>query len=39
MDYESSGDTYANLAESYKQMGNIDKSKELLSLGFTKYPG
>ncbi len=38
MDYESSGDTYANLAESYKQMGNIDKSKELLSLGFTKYP-
>ncbi|MDY0332708.1 MAG: hypothetical protein RBQ85_04390, partial [Bacteroidales bacterium] len=38
MGYDSSGDTYANLAESYKQTGDLEKSKELLSLGFTKYP-
>lgn len=38
MDFESAGDTYANLAEAYKQMGDMEKSKELLSLGFTKYP-
>ncbi|HPB77936.1 MAG: invasion protein regulator [Bacteroidetes bacterium ADurb.Bin139] len=38
MDFESAGDTYANLAEAYKQMGNMEKSKELLSLGFTKFP-
>ncbi|NLH24694.1 MAG: tetratricopeptide repeat protein [Bacteroidales bacterium] len=38
MDFESAGDTYANLAEAYKQMGDMEKCKELLSLGFTKYP-
>jgi len=38
MDFESSGDTYANLAEAYKQLGDVEKSKELLSSGFTKYP-
>jgi tetratricopeptide (TPR) repeat protein len=38
MGFESAGDTYANLAEAYKQMGDVEKSKELLSMGFTKYP-
>ncbi|MFY9116805.1 MAG: tetratricopeptide repeat protein [Bacteroidales bacterium] len=38
MGYESGGDAYANLAEVHKQLGDLEKSKELLSLGFTKYP-
>ncbi|NLA16112.1 MAG: tetratricopeptide repeat protein [Bacteroidales bacterium] len=38
MGFESDGDAYANLAESYKQTGDTEKSKEYLSLGFTKYP-
>jgi len=38
MNFESAGDTYANLAEAYKQNGDVEKSKELLSEGFTKFP-
>lgn len=38
MNFESAGDTYANLAEAYKQNGDLEKSKELLSEGFTKFP-
>ncbi|HHV03823.1 MAG: tetratricopeptide repeat protein [Bacteroidales bacterium] len=38
MGFESAGDTYANLAETYKQLGDMEKSKELLSMGFTKFP-
>jgi tetratricopeptide (TPR) repeat protein len=38
MDYYSEGDTYANLAEAYKQMGDVEKGKELLSQGFTEFP-
>ena len=38
MDFYSEGDTYANLAEAYKQMGDVEKGKELLSQGFTEFP-
>ncbi|MDD4828163.1 MAG: tetratricopeptide repeat protein, partial [Bacteroidales bacterium] len=36
--YGQNGDVYANLADAYKQLGDVEKSKEMLSEGFTKYP-
>ncbi len=38
MGYGQNGDVYANLADAYKQMGDVEKSKEMLAEGFTKYP-
>ena len=36
--YELKGDVFSYLAEAYKASGNIEKSKETLSAGFSKYP-
>lgn len=36
--YDGGGDVYAYLADCYKQKGNMDKSKEILSKGFEKHP-
>lgn len=36
--FDSKGDLYSNLSESYKKSENIEKAKEILLAGFTKYP-
>jgi len=36
--YDAKGDIYSSLAEAYKSVGKIDKTKEVLQAGFTKYP-
>jgi len=36
--FDSKGDLYSNLAEAYKAVKNVDKAKEVLGQGFTKYP-
>lgn len=36
--YELNGDVYSYLAEAYKAMKDIDKAKEVLGAGFTKFP-
>lgn len=38
INYDQNGDVYANLADAYKIQGDTVKAKELLSLGFSKYP-
>ncbi len=36
--FDQDGDVYAALSDNYKQSGDTVKSKEILSIGFTKYP-
>jgi len=36
--YDAKGDAYSYLAEAYKGIKDIEKAKETLSAGFTKYP-
>lgn len=36
--FDSKGDLYSNLAEAYKATKNVEKAKEVLGQGFTKYP-
>ncbi|EKD32220.1 MAG: hypothetical protein ACD_77C00145G0001 [uncultured bacterium] len=36
--YDANGDLYSNLAEGYKSTKQIDKAKEILGIGFKKYP-
>lgn len=36
--YEVKGDVFSYMAEIYKTKGNMDKTKELLSVAFSKYP-
>lgn len=36
--FDSNGDLYSNLSEAYKKIENMDKAKEILLAGFTKYP-
>jgi tetratricopeptide (TPR) repeat protein len=37
-DYDADGDAYSYIAEAYKAQGDIEKAKEILNKGFTKYP-
>lgn len=36
--FDSNGDLYSNLSEAYKKIEDIDKAKQILLAGFTKYP-
>ena len=36
--YDAKGDAYSYLAEAYKGIKDLEKAKETLSAGFTKYP-
>ena len=36
--YEANGDAYSYLAEAYKGNNEVEKAKEALSTGFTKFP-
>lgn len=36
--YDANGDIYSSLAEAYKSSGKVEKAKEVLQAGFTKYP-
>lgn len=38
INYDQEGDTYANLADNYKGLGDTVKCKEILTTGFSKYP-
>lgn len=38
MGFGQDGDAYANFADAAKNLGDIEKSKTILSEGFTKYP-
>lgn len=36
--YDAKGDAYSYLAEAYKGLNDVEKAKEVLIAGFTKYP-
>lgn len=37
-DYDAAGDVYSYMAEAYKATSDVEKAKEILNRGFSKYP-